>query len=47
MWASNFDSMPPEIYTSVSNDPLVINATLRYGAGFAFKNPKWVYANDQ
>jgi hypothetical protein len=47
LWASNFDSMPPEIYTSVSDDPLVINATLRYGAGFGFLREDWVYTNDQ
>lgn len=47
IWASNFDSMPPEIYTSVSEDPLVINCTLRYGAAFGFKRYDWIYANDQ
>jgi len=47
IWASNFDSMPPEIYTSVSDDPLVINCTLRYGAGFGFKRYDWIVANDQ
>lgn len=47
LWASNFDSMPPEIYTSVSDDPLVINCTLRYGAAFGFKREDWIYTNDQ
>ena len=47
LWASNFDSMPPEIYTAVGPDPLVINCTLRYGAAFGFKRLDHIYANDQ
>lgn len=47
LWGTNFDSMPPEIYTSVAEDPLVINVTIRYGGAFGFKRIDHIWTNDQ
>lgn len=46
IWATNFDSKPPEILTSPSGDPMIINCTLLYGAAFGFKRIDHVYPND-
>lgn len=46
IFGTNFDSAPPQIFTSVGDDPLVINCSLLYSAAFAVNRYDEVVIND-
>lgn len=46
VFATDFDNAPPQLLTSVSDDPMVINCTLLYSCAFGFKREDLITAND-
>lgn len=47
LFATEFGDRPPQLFTSVSDDPMVINATLLHGCAFGVKREDWITINDQ
>lgn len=46
LFGTDFGNNPPQIFTSVGSDPLVINCTMLYGASFGVKRYKDIVIND-